>query len=330
MSTIAMPISAPGHVSTRSYLQNVIDVLAAVGWVRETEVTGQVDPAAAPTTSGFVGTLYFKSTDALSAELPIYLRISFYNYTHGSYNVCCPINYGVGLGHNGSSLNAETAIYLPGIVTATSYPNIRGTGYMSTMFASGDGGSLRLCDQPEAYAYSTSYPDRGVHAHGFVTIARIKDADGNPTAEGIVLVSGENSVGNSSQPMTMSTIKPSGIMVNRSRGLCPIITEHVGSSTTVSAPGQTASVDGVPQIQHPWACTPRLYPFEEIAFLPSHSVASTGDILKVQVGTAVKSYIFVGRVGFCPSTVGSTYGSSTSTIENRDMLLDAGIAMLWE
>ena len=81
-------------------------------------------------------------------------------------------------------------------------------------------------------------------------------------------------------------------------------------------------------MQHPWACTPRLYPFEDIGMFPSYQAAAIGDILNVQQGGGSRKYIFLGRTGPCPSTVG--YSGTASVTSTADMYIEAGYAMLWE
>jgi len=177
----------------------------------------------------------------------------------------------------------------------------------------------------------SSQPDRGVHPAFFIAIARTKDADGNPTADGVVVCSPEASWANTVRPMTMTFLTPAAVFYATSRGLCPFLTEGTfGGTNQPPSAGQVASVGGLPQMQHPWACTPRLYPFEDVAYLSHFAAAAIGDTMDVQVGAATKKYLFLGRVGCAPSTVGA-WGATAVTYEsNADMWIDAGIAILWE
>lgn len=332
MPNTITPIASPTHANTRAYLQNWVDTLAAVGWVRS-DAAAQVDIATATTSAGYVGAMFFESTDALSLERPIYLRVAFSNQTHGTFLRCQPtsIGFGLSLDKVAGIMDSATALYLSMCGTSSSYPATSGAGFQSAIFASSSNdGSLRLCDQPEAFAYNVSENNRGVHPAAFVVMARTKDENGNPTADGILICAPDNAWNSTVRAMAMSLIKPSGVIYSKSRGLCPFMTERTATSVELAAVGQVASADGLPQLQHPWACTPRLYPFEDVAMLSSFSAAAVGDILTVQVGAAVRKYLFLGRTGTPPSTVGSWAGNTTDYLVSKDMLIEAGIAILWE
>lgn len=332
MATRISPVVGANYAYTRIYLQSVIDTLAAVGWVRS-EAAGQMNVETAPLAGSALGWLTFESTDALSAEAKIYLRLGFSNGSRGTgvATMITAMQVGFQIDESGSLVEGTFA-WRSMLLPSASYPAATGAGYVQSTFASGDGGSLRWCDQPERYAYSASLPNLGVHANSFFAIARTKDENGNPTTDGLVICSADGGIATSSMAMVMSTLsRAAGPTLIGSRCLCPLLTESapVGSSTFAQA-GRVASVGGLPQLQHPWACTPRLYPFEDIAYLPSYSAASVGDVMNVQVGAELKKYLFVGRTGACPSVVGGYGRTARSFTENADMFLDAGIAILWE
>lgn len=332
MATRISPVQGTSYAYTRVYLQSVIDTLEAVGWVRS-EAPNQIVVGEAPVAAGSLGSLTFESTDALSDEAKIYLRLGFINGNHGTSVATFLTSMQVGFQIQGSGhLVAGTFIERGMLAGNTSTPSATGAGHVSSTFASGDGGSLRWCDQPERYAMSPTQPNQGVHANSFFAIARTKDENGNPTTDGLVICANEFGIFNNVVSMTMSTLsRETGPTVVASRCLCPLLTESApNSSNTVAQAGRVASVGGLPQLQHPWACTPRLYPFEDVAYMPSYSAASVGDVMNVQVGAELKKYLFVGRTGACPSVVGG-YGRTTRNYtENADLFVDAGIAILWE
>lgn len=331
MSTIIRPISDPIYSYARAHLQHWVDVLAACGWVQSNSA-GQVDIATAPIAAGSVGTLIFESTDALSAVLPIYIKVYFNNLAHGSYQRCFASSIGVSFELDKATGNLTGAVrYFGQCQTSSSYPSGRTANWVPSIFASGDGGSLRICEQPGAFAYMSSQSDRGVHPAFFIAIARTKDVDGNPTADGVLVCAPETSWSSTVRPMTMTFFTPEAVFYAPSRSLCPFLTEgsFAGSSSPPSA-GQVASVGGLPQMQHPWACTPRLYPFEDVAYFSHFAAAAIGDTMDVQVGAATKKYLFLGRTGTPPSTVGAWGGTSINYDSNADMWIDAGIAILWE
>ena len=330
MATFIRPIPDPTWAYTKIYLQHWVDVLAAVGW-RRVEFGNQIDIPTAPVTQGSLGAMIFESTDDLSADAPIYLRLSYQNYAHGSFSRCFLSYVEVGMRINMLSGSMENGVGFNQLSSASTYPSARATGYQSTIYASGSGGDLRICDQPEAFAFTPSEQNRGVHPAAFFALSRMKDRDGNPTPNGVVVCAPESSWVNTVRPMTISTVsKDAGPVIVKSRGLCPFMTERTRDATSRPAAGQVASVEGMQQLQHPWACTPRLYPFEDVAYMASYEAAAVGDILNVQVGAEVRKYMFLGRTGTPPSAVGSFGSTSMEYTENGDMWIPAGIAILWE
>lgn len=320
MATFAQPHSRFTYSNSGQNVRLWLDMMAACGW-EQTDLSGQVTPENAPTSSGGAYWLMFRSTDALTEQLPIYLRVNFVNMQRGNYNGSWvqSIVVSFDVTSEGVMLNSSTIYQVTG---STSYPAVVNSQGVASMFASGDGGSLRVCDLPGYFAYSSSYQEQFVHAANFFGIARIKDEDGNPTAEGVVLIGPSMYMSTECRPLSVTTKKPAGEVVTRSRSLCPILLQ------SVDQPGQTAAVGGMPQMQHPWACTPRLYPFEDIGMFPNHNAAAIGDVLNIQQGADARKYLFLGRTGAAPSTVG--YSGQSRQDVTADMYLEVGYAILWE
>lgn len=322
MATFALPHSRWSVSQAALCVQAWHDALTACGWA-QTEDTGQVTiaEAEAKTAVGQIGQRMYVSTDPLTAELPIYLKLGFSITTHGAFTGALVTYIQVGLATDGANTIMGSSSFIYGMASAASYPQTTASGALASLLASGDGGSLRVCDLPGYFAYTTSDPNRHVSSAGTFIIARTKDADGNPTAEGVVLASPVQYISNFYVHFGTTTIKPIGVTVERAHRLTPILLE------AGDLPGQVSTVDGQMQMQHPWACTPRLYPFEDLGFLTNYSSAAIGDILNIQQGSATKKYIFIGRTGYCPAVPGSTTYSATST---ASMYMEAGFAMLWE
>lgn len=322
MATFALPHTRWNYAQAADCIQAWHDAFIACGWV-QTDDTGQISlgDAATKTTVGTVGWRVYKSTDPLSGQLPIFIKVGFNNISHGAYSGCLLTYMLVGFATDGAGTVAAPLSYIYGCTTSSTYPSATAPGALSSLLASGDGGSFRAVDLPGYFAYSSADTSRGVHSAGTFVVARTKDVNGNPTAEGVVLVSPGQYFASTSVGMGTTTIKPVGVTVERAYRLCPVLLE------AGSLPGQVSTVDGQQQMQHPWACTPRLYPLEDLGFLTHYTSAAIGDILNIEQGAEVKKYIFIGRTGYCPAVPGSTAASTTTT---SDMYMEAGFAMLWE
>lgn len=171
--------SIASDVDFRACVAGLRAMLAAAGLV-QTADTGQLDPATVvrPTSGGSVAAGYeiYRFADALQATLPVYIKVEY--GTGFAAN-----NFGwwftVGTGTNGAGV-------LTGQVSGRrqQYPLVVGA---NNWYCSGSQGA-----DGGRFAMIANYIAANGNGSSFLCIERTRDANGNPTADGIIFFGLQN------------------------------------------------------------------------------------------------------------------------------------------
>jgi len=166
---------APSTTTTaliRAIAHFIVDQLAAWGWVQASD-TGQTATDSLPALTGAwttSGIQIWRMNDALQSTAPVFLRIEFRS---GSPGGSPDIKISVGTGTNGAGVLTGQVSDVIDVAT---------TVYGTTVRTSYASGASNRC------AFALFSGDQNTTDHLFWSIERSKDADGNDTADGIIII----------------------------------------------------------------------------------------------------------------------------------------------
>ncbi|WEE79468.1 hypothetical protein LZ683_08945 [Comamonas testosteroni] len=278
--------------------------LVACGLI-QTADGGQLDPstiASVPASGGYFGYWVFRFNDSMQSNKPVFIKFAPFIGSHGGANSGgVAVTVGTGTDGSGNITGASTgemnyfnstagAQRVEATVSTPSYA-IHGEGHFT------------LC----AHA-NVRKNDYNTFCMSFLSITRTLDAQGKPTADGLIVRRPWTSYDNNSVIAPKNLICHKALLGVSVGNWNSLLTPWIGGQAAASAGGNT-------QIQRTYYLDPTIKP-DQALVLYWNAAVTTGDEFEVAVDGIPRKYIALGN--------NITLVSDTSNARN------VGFGILWD